>query len=557
MTVIFALTIIGSLTALALYRVFFHPLSQFPGPRLAAITGWYETYFDCLCGGTIVRINPWELHIRDPSFFDHFYTSDSKLSKDPWYYNFPGIPRSTFATSPTRLHRPRRAAISRAFAISPSTSKQIESCVERLIKRLRIKEGAVQERKAVRFSNVFWMLASDVVTSCMMPRGTTYTTFPERAPHYPLMFKYLAKVALWSRHFPRLFNMLSTAPHCLANMAAQPVQEALRIQDDIKDQIKLISESHLNSKDNATSLPHHLLDSKLSTTDKCTSRLVEEITMIIGAGTEAVGAALSITVYHLLTHPIALTKIKAELLEAAQHLQWPVSIRVLEQHGSSGDADSDTKFLPSLARSDCHISTDNHSASMASTTISKSSVEDTQVCQLKNLQNPRRDLAQIDVLPYSLLRSQCAYLAACIKEGLRLSKESNRMPRISSVPIIYHNAAEQTTHVIPAGTVVSMSLRDVHLHPSVFPAPHTFNPERWLGKDSSALENYLVPFGKGTRSCPGRALAIEEIFVTIGNLFYHIDMKLWDTSEEDMTAAHDFFSGSETGREGGLTVLLK
>ena len=103
--------------------------------------------------------------------------------------------------------------------------------MERLIKRLRIKEGAVLERKAVRFSNMFWMLASDVVTSCMMPRGTTYTTFPERAPHYPLMFKYLAKVALWSRHFPRLFNMLSTAPHCLANMAAQPVQEALRIQD--------------------------------------------------------------------------------------------------------------------------------------------------------------------------------------------------------------------------------------------------------------------------------------------------------------------------------------
>ena len=93
-------------------------------------------------------------------------------------------------------------------------------------------------------------------------------------------------------------------------------------------------------------------------------------------------------------------------------------------------------------------------------------------------------------------------LTATIKEGLRLSHGVlGRLPRIAPSG----GWDFEGVHV-PGGTIISSSAPVVHYDPSIFPNPHVFVPDRWLREDGSynvAMEQYLVAFSKGQRSCIG------------------------------------------------------
>jgi cytochrome P450 len=146
-------------------RLFLSSISKFPGPKLAAATYWYEFYYDIILGGKyiwkikefhekygpVVRINPHELHVSDPAFWDVMFTaSTSHNRRDKWVWQTDGIgiPTSLLGTAPHALHKNRRNALSPFFSMKnvrdllPLIQERVDALVNRF-KQGREKEGVV------------------------------------------------------------------------------------------------------------------------------------------------------------------------------------------------------------------------------------------------------------------------------------------------------------------------------------------------------------------------------------------------------------------------------
>lgn len=70
---------VGYYLVIHLYRLFFHPLAKFPGPRIAAASFWYEFYYDVVrCGRYHIKIA--ELHEKYGQFGVETLMPSSKIT---------------------------------------------------------------------------------------------------------------------------------------------------------------------------------------------------------------------------------------------------------------------------------------------------------------------------------------------------------------------------------------------------------------------------------------------------------------------------------------------
>lgn len=91
--------------------------------------------------GPIIRLNPHEVHINDPDFYDEVYVgaaSGKKRNKWAWLVDSFGIPDSTFSTVDHDVHRIRRAALNPFFSKAKvrALQERIEDVFGRLLRRV-------------------------------------------------------------------------------------------------------------------------------------------------------------------------------------------------------------------------------------------------------------------------------------------------------------------------------------------------------------------------------------------------------------------------------------
>ncbi|KAL2010760.1 hypothetical protein VTN00DRAFT_6567 [Thermoascus crustaceus] len=157
------------------YNLYLHPLSKFPGPKLAAIGSFYEFYYDVIRDGTylwgiekmhrkygpIVRVTAKELHIHDPQYYNNVYAGGGRrVNKDPESAAAYTVPRDSIATVDHDLHRVRRGMMSPYFSKRPVIG--LEPVIHERIGRLSMRlEKSMHQGQVIDLDSAF---AADIVT---------------------------------------------------------------------------------------------------------------------------------------------------------------------------------------------------------------------------------------------------------------------------------------------------------------------------------------------------------------------------------------------------------
>ncbi|KAI1504778.1 cytochrome P450 [Biscogniauxia marginata] len=489
-----------------LYRVTLHPLAKIPGPKLAAMSYWYDIYYEIILGGQyfkrikdmhreygpIIRINPDEVHFNDPDFIDTLYPTTGRKTDKPHVVGYrTGTPNSIVATIDHHKHRMRRNSINAFFSIA--SIRRVEPSIKEKLERMlgRWHKLAGRDGKVLNMHTVFKAYASDVITTYAF--GDCFHFLDDEdwgAEYFSSTDKYFKLTHVFG-HFPMVMRLVNSTPTWVLSLFIPSLSAMSEKQSWWINRVRKIRKSPDPNEIKST-IFEGILSSTLPDSEKTDARMANDAQLIGLAGEGTTAYTLSATLFELLSHPEDYKKARDEIISVMPN--------------------SDT--VPSYA-------------------------------EVENL----------------------VYFNAVIQESLRLHPGvMSRMPRISpDEDIIYRDETRDTTYILPAGTPASMTTFITHMDPEIFEAPHEFRPQRWL--DNPKIGRSFIAFSRGSRNCIGQNFARREMGMILATLLsryeiYHGQegrtLELYDTiRERDIVANSEMIIPMPARGSHGLRVRIR
>ncbi|TVY88201.1 Cytochrome P450 monooxygenase, partial [Lachnellula willkommii] len=249
-----ALTALGAwilgLATLAVYRLYLSPLAKFPGPKLAALSKWYEAYYELVRNGKfsreidrmhdiygpIVRVTPNEIHIKDSQFFDTFYAYP-KIQKYGWDVRL-GNGNAIFATVHPAVHRRRRGALNPMFTRGAVLKlvPVIRDKLELLCKRL---DGFEESRTPVNFTRAYSAMTGDIIMEYFFGFTYKHVEAPEFLSFHEAYMGF-ASAGHIAAQFPWFLPLMNSIPDSITLRLAPRLASLIRLK---KDQWDLVGRS--------------------------------------------------------------------------------------------------------------------------------------------------------------------------------------------------------------------------------------------------------------------------------------------------------------------------
>ncbi|KAL1961577.1 hypothetical protein VTN77DRAFT_1429 [Rasamsonia byssochlamydoides] len=319
----------------------------FPGPKLAAATKWYEFYFDILkwpggqfiweinrmhdVYGPIVRINPDELHVKDPEWYD-VPNGGGNIIRDkfPQSAALVGTPLGVFGTIKHDVHRIRKAPPAAYFSRRSVREAQplMRAEVEKLCQRLRQKQGTGEP---VDVRPALLAFATDIPCQFGFGGSMRLSESPTKAVQWMDTMNAVAVVTPFFKQYPNVLPWLFKLSRSVVKMVWPTVLPMLNLH-----RVRLTRIVHEQRADNrrkcgeqpvlpsrkpplkvtrsrTTSL-HAILNSNLPQEEKSLDRLAaQDAFLAITAEGDPPARTMAIGTYYLLTNKAILKQLHAEL----------------------------------------------------------------------------------------------------------------------------------------------------------------------------------------------------------------------------------------------------
>ncbi|KAI3326233.1 cytochrome P450-like protein [Xylariaceae sp. AK1471] len=486
------------LLTIAVQRLFLSPLSRIPGPKLAALTYYYQSYYEFFphrgqflfkCDelhkkyGPVIRIGPDEVHINDPWYWDETYPPPSRRRhKSPLYYWMGGMgsfgDTSMFTTLDHDHHRIRKSAVGTFF------SKQK---VRELEPRLRTKVLLLRQRLLERtgpgtvdLKDAFTALTLDIISEYCFGGSLGALDRSDMGRSWNKLTHVAIKMNPFARAFPFIARRMLDLPKWMTDWS-QDLLGATELIDIIFGLTRTamdeaLADRHagkgMNDAQERTVVHSMMHSEALPEHEKTLTRLANDGLVLLVAGYLTTSATLIVTMYHILAQPQIHARILREL----------------------------RTVMPTP-------------------------------------QSDLPPLLQLEKLPY---------LTAVIHEGTRLAHSTGgRHVRIApDEDLNYKSRNSKYAYRIPAGTTFSQSIYLADINEELYPRPFEFDPDRYYRENGEVTEaqRRLVAFGKGGRQCVGTNLAWAELYLAIATLVGSVDLEIAKgTTKRDVSVASEFF----------------
>lgn len=507
--------VLVAISSYAIYQLYFHPLSQYPGPLLGRLTQLYDVYHAYIGDkhillyrlhqeyGTVVRFSPNTLSINDPAALKVIYAHGANVQKSVFYKCFRAAPQaiSTLLATEKQHHARKRRIMGQAFADTALRGFEqyvvghVEDLVDRIADATRLASSSSDgEKKAwsspmdlASWSN--W-LVFDIMGDLVFGRSFKTLREPENRRGIFLLGRAARRNYVVAAMPALLYTGLEKVLPLLRGLYLDRCQYLAFGKKQVMERTKEGgfgqpgSPSMESGRRDIFSFLLHAKDPESGDGMPMAELWMEANTLIV-AGSDTTSTTLSAALHYLLHNTDTLRRLESEI---------------------------------------------------RSTFTSTEEI----------LMGPEMQ--------------SCTYLRACIDETMRMTPPvGGVLPR----QVLPGGLAIPALGLeLPAGIDVGVPIYAIHHHAEFVTSPFTFDPSRWIPaaegeksheQDRDALMAVFTPFSLGHRACLGKPLVYMELCIAIARIVFDFDMRLSEEQHVSEFVKDDIKAGRR--RRGEYQLL--